>query len=81
MSHRHRFCSCHSKTTTPSGASVRQLDFTPMDAFMSHVLETFRNDAQKATRVFPAGARVVLSFCERVANDVVSLGAGDPHSR
>ncbi|ORX40515.1 exocyst complex component Sec10-domain-containing protein [Kockovaella imperatae] len=59
------------KTTSPAGEPVRQLDFTPMDAFMSHVLETFRLDAQKATRVFPLGARVVVSFCDRVANDVI----------
>jgi hypothetical protein len=51
---------------------VRQLDFTPMDAFITHVLEAFRIDANRAVRVFPMGARVILSFCERVANDVVS---------
>ncbi|EIW71948.1 recyclin-1 [Tremella mesenterica] len=59
------------KAQSPSGGTVRQLDFTPMDAFMSHVLETFRLDAQLAVRVFPLSARVVLSFCERVANDVI----------
>ena len=61
------------KTQVPGGAAVRQLDFTPMDAFMTHVLETFRMDAERATKVFPPGARVILSFCERVANDVVCL--------
>lgn len=46
-----------------------------MDAFISHVLEAFRMDAEMAAKVFPASARVLLSFCERVANDVVSLGS------
>ncbi|ORY33405.1 exocyst complex component Sec10-domain-containing protein, partial [Naematelia encephala] len=58
------------KIQGPTG-TVRQLDFTPMDAFIAHVLEAFRLDAQVATRVFPATARVVLSFCERVATDVI----------
>ncbi|KAK4689590.1 recyclin-1, partial [Tremellales sp. Uapishka_1] len=61
------------KAQSPTGATVRQLDFTPMDAFISHVLETFRIDAELAVRVFPAEARVVLSFCERVASDVPLL--------
>lgn len=56
-----------------NGATLRQLDFTPMDAFMSHVLEGFRLDAKRAMRVFPADSRVVLSFCDRVANDVVRV--------
>jgi recyclin-1 len=51
---------------------VKQLDFTPMDAFISHVLEAFRMDAETAAKVFPPPARVLLSFCDRVANDVVS---------
>jgi recyclin-1 len=51
---------------------VKQLDFTPMDAFISHVLEAFRIDAETASKVFPPPARVLLSFCDRVANDVVS---------
>jgi recyclin-1 len=58
---------------TPTGTTIRQLDFTPMDAFISHVLETFRIDAEVAVRVFPDVARVVLSFCDRVASDVVSV--------
>lgn len=62
-----------SKITPPGGGpSVKQLDFTPMDAFITHVLETFRMDAERATKVFPPAAMVVLSFCDRVANDVVS---------
>jgi recyclin-1 len=39
---------------------------------MSHVLEAFRADAETAAQVFPPPARVLLSFCDRVANDVVS---------
>jgi recyclin-1 len=56
---------------TEVGATIRQLDFTPMDAFIAHVLETFRLDAELAVRIFPRQARVVLSFCDRVAHDVV----------
>ena len=44
-----------------------------MDAFVAHVLETFRQDAETAVRVFPAQAGVVLSFCDRVVTDVVCL--------
>jgi hypothetical protein len=54
-----------------NGMTIRQLDFTPMDAFISHVLEAFRADATRAARVFPVHSMVVLSFCDRVANDVV----------
>jgi len=46
-----------------------------MDAFISHVLEAFRADAETAAKVFPPSARVLLSFCDRVANDVVSRPA------
>ncbi|OCF61386.1 recyclin-1 [Kwoniella mangroviensis CBS 10435] len=59
------------KVQTTTGATTRQLDFTPMDAFISHVLEAFRMDAEFAKRVFPQNARVVLSFCDRVASDVI----------
>ncbi|WWD19726.1 hypothetical protein CI109_104190 [Kwoniella shandongensis] len=59
------------KVPTTTGAMTKQLDFTPMDAFMTHVLEAFRIDAQLAVRVFPANARVVLSFCDRVSSDVI----------
>ncbi|WVQ84674.1 hypothetical protein IAT38_006829 [Cryptococcus sp. DSM 104549] len=59
------------KAQASTGVMTRQLDFTPMDAFMNHVLEAFRIDAETATRVFPANARVVLSFCDRMASDVI----------
>lgn len=67
----------YSKVQTSQGAMTKQLDFTPMDAFISHVLEAFRADAETAAQVFPPAARVLLSFCDRVANDVVS----DPRRR
>ena len=60
------------KVQTPQGVATKQLDFTPMDAFISHVLEAFRADAETAAQVFPPSARVLLSFCDRVANDVVN---------
>lgn len=53
------------------GVTVRRLDFTPMDAFIAHVLETFRIDAELAHRVFPPEARVILSFADRVSSDVM----------
>ena len=61
------------KIQTDQNTATKQLDFTPMDAFITHVLEAFRQDAERARRVFPDLARVTLSFCERVANDVVGL--------
>lgn len=53
------------------GVTVRQLDFTPMDAFIAHVLEVFRIDAELANRIFPPDARVILSFSDRVSSDVI----------
>lgn len=50
---------------------MRQLDFTPMDAFMAHVLESFKLDCELAIKVFPPSAGVVLTFCDRVAQDVI----------
>jgi recyclin-1 len=44
-----------------------------MDSFISHVLEAFRQDAGLAVQVFPSVARVVVTYAERLANDVVSL--------
>ncbi|ODN94766.1 recyclin-1 [Cryptococcus wingfieldii CBS 7118] len=59
------------KAQMPAGGTTRQLDFTPMDAFISHVLEAFKIDAETAHRVFPVNARVILSFCDRLANEVI----------
>lgn len=50
---------------------IRQLDFTPMDSFIAHVLEAFKTDAELAVRIFPTDAAVVLSFCDRVVTDVI----------
>ena len=44
-----------------------------MDRFMEHVLDALRNDGQVAVRVFPATSFVVISFAERLANEVVCI--------
>ncbi|KAF8686394.1 Exocyst complex component Sec10 [Rhizoctonia solani] len=48
-----------------------QLDFSPMDKFMSHVLEAIDKHGTLATRVFPAASRVLPSFADRIANEVI----------
>lgn len=48
------------------------LDFDAMDRFMEHVLSALQTDGAVAVRVFPAPSFVVLSFAERLANEVVS---------
>ena len=40
---------------------------------MEHVLDALRNDGQVAVRVFPATSFVVISFAERLANEVLAL--------
>jgi len=42
-----------------------------MDAFMAHVLESFKMDAELAVRVFPPRAQILRSFADRVAMDVI----------
>lgn len=42
-----------------------------MDAFMAHVLESFKLDCELAIKVFPPSAGVVLTLCDRVAADVI----------
>lgn len=42
-----------------------------MDAFMLHVLESFKMDAELAVKVFPPRAQIVHSFSDRVASDVI----------
>ncbi|TCD69786.1 F-box protein: endocytic membrane traffic, recycling ReCYcling 1 [Steccherinum ochraceum] len=49
-----------------------QLDFDAMDAFMSHVLDALREHGTRAVRVFPPEANVLLSFSDRLANEVVA---------
>ncbi|KDN53498.1 hypothetical protein K437DRAFT_241668 [Tilletiaria anomala UBC 951] len=53
------------------GPNVR-LDFTPMDRFMSDVLETVRTDGSLIARVFPPEQDVVLAFADRVAGEVIA---------
>ncbi|CAE6451898.1 unnamed protein product [Rhizoctonia solani] len=51
--------------------SAGQLDFSPMDKFMSHILEAMEKHGALATRVFPPASRVLPSFADRIANDVI----------
>ena len=52
------------------------LDFTAMDSFMSHILDVLRNDGKVAVKVFPKESYVVLSYAEKVAQEVVSVLKG-----
>ncbi|CUA68353.1 Recyclin-1 [Saccharomyces cerevisiae S288c] [Rhizoctonia solani] len=56
---------------TANITSTGELDFSPMDKFMSHVLETVEKHGALATRVFPSASRVLPSFADRLANDVI----------
>ncbi|QRW13146.1 exocyst complex component Sec10 [Ceratobasidium sp. AG-Ba] len=47
------------------------LDFSPMDQFMSHVLESVSTYGSLATRVFPPASRVLPAFAERLATEVI----------
>ncbi|KAG8918286.1 F-box protein: endocytic membrane traffic, recycling ReCYcling 1 [Tulasnella sp. 418] len=49
----------------------KTLDFQPMDDFMKHVLDAIRTHGAMAVRVFPPPSGVLISFCERLANEVV----------
>lgn len=49
------------------------LDFTAMDTFMDHILDVIRNDGTIAVNVFPKTSYVVLSYSDRVAQEVVSI--------
>ena len=42
-----------------------------MDLFMTYVLDNLREHGSRAVRVFPAASRVLLSFADRIANEVV----------
>ncbi|KLO12724.1 hypothetical protein SCHPADRAFT_829144 [Schizopora paradoxa] len=53
--------------------SQNTLDFDAMDEFMTHILTALRKDGSTAVRVFPPDSFVVLSFAERVANEVASV--------
>ena len=49
-----------------------QLDFDAMDAFITNILAILREHGGRAIRVFPPDSVVLLSFSERLANEVVS---------
>lgn len=40
---------------------------------MDHITETMKNDGTVAVNIFPAGSYVVLSYADRVAQEVVSI--------
>ncbi|PFH53495.1 hypothetical protein AMATHDRAFT_73316 [Amanita thiersii Skay4041] len=48
-----------------------ELDFDAMDEFMSAVLTSIEEHGSRAVRVFPPASQVLVSFAERLANDVV----------
>ena len=50
-----------------------ELDFDAMDGFMWHVLGALREHGKRAVSVFPPAANVLLSFSERLANEVVRV--------
>lgn len=43
-----------------------------MDAFISGILTTLKEQGGRAVRVFPPDAGVLISFAERLSNEVVS---------
>ena len=52
-----------------------ELDFDAMDAFITSILGTLQEQGGRAIRVFPPDAGVLISFSERLANEVVSNSA------
>ncbi|PWN50612.1 hypothetical protein IE53DRAFT_343779 [Violaceomyces palustris] len=48
------------------------LDFTAMDAFMSEVVKSVREEGSLIARIFPPEQDVLLAFADRVASDVIS---------
>ncbi|KAI0752975.1 exocyst complex component Sec10-domain-containing protein [Daedaleopsis nitida] len=48
-----------------------QLDFTPMDEFIVEILAALQEHGSRAVRVFPPASNVLLSFADRLANEVV----------
>ncbi|KAH7909176.1 exocyst complex component Sec10-like protein [Hygrophoropsis aurantiaca] len=47
------------------------LSFTPMDAFIAHVLAGLEEHGSRATRVFPPTAGVLWAFADRVGAEVI----------
>ena len=54
------------------GRKDNALEFDAMDAFMSFVLKAIEEHGSRAVRVFPPPSQVLISFAERIAQDVVS---------
>ena len=48
------------------------LDFDAMDEFVGHIIAVIVDDGSRATRVFPPASHVLVSFADRIANEVVS---------
>jgi recyclin-1 len=48
------------------------LEFDAMDEFIKHVLSALKEHGSRAVRVFPADSKVLLSFADRLAVDVVA---------
>ncbi|KAM5539791.1 hypothetical protein V8D89_006604 [Ganoderma adspersum] len=48
-----------------------KLEFTPMDGFIGDILAALEEHGSRAIRVFPAEANVLLSFADKLANEVV----------
>ena len=54
-------------STSKEGA----LNFDAMDSFMTQVLDALKVHGGRAVRVIPPEANVLLSFADRIANEVV----------
>ncbi|KAI0349625.1 hypothetical protein OH77DRAFT_1499484 [Trametes cingulata] len=48
-----------------------ELDFTAMDEFMAEILAALEEHGSRAVRVFPPDADVLISFADRLANEIV----------
>ncbi|KAK7048164.1 exocyst complex component Sec10-domain-containing protein [Favolaschia claudopus] len=48
------------------------LNFDAMDEFMTSILSAIAEHGSRAVRVFPPASDVLLSFCDRIANEVVA---------
>ncbi|KAI0759399.1 exocyst complex component Sec10-like protein [Trametes elegans] len=48
-----------------------ELDFTAMDGFLADILSALEEHGARAVRVFPSDANVLISFADRLANEVV----------
>lgn len=51
--------------------STAALDFTPMDKFISDIIEIVKKDGEIIARVFPPEQDVLLAYADRVAQDVI----------